>query len=304
VSVELRPPQREDADALAAMFERFGSTYGADLESVTDIEAWFDNPGADMERDARVALLDGTIVGYADASDAARDGKFVYLDMRSESAHRGDAEPALLDFVEHRARDLAVRGGVIKVWAPKDAEELRRLIEARGFAFDSYSFRMGIDLTEEPPEPVWPAGITVRSFRRDQDTETVYEAHQEAFSEEPDHFRDPFDEWQHWSFRDGFDPALWFLAEDGDELAGISLCRPERAGGRDVGFVHALAVLKPWRRRGLALALLLHSFHEFRRRGKRRAGLAVHGINTNALRLYEKAEMAVERTSAWYRKEV
>jgi mycothiol synthase len=302
VTSELRPARRADAGALANMFERFGRTYGADLESAADLETWFDNPGIDLEQDTRVALLNGRIVGYGDASDAAGGGKLVLLDVRSDPAHRKEAEPVLLDFLDRRARELAHPGGVIKVWAPKDAGELRALIEARGYSFDRFSFRMGIDLDRELPMPEWPAGMSVRTFRRDEDTQVVYDVHQEAFSEEPDYFRDPFDEWEHWSFRVPFDPELWFLAFDGEELAGICLCRPTRGNDSDCGWVQVLGVRKPWRRRGIGLALLRHSLREFRKRGKRRASLGVDGASEEALRLYENAEMAVERTSAWYRK--
>ncbi|MBD0349195.1 MAG: GNAT family N-acetyltransferase, partial [Thermoleophilia bacterium] len=93
-----------------------------------------------------------------------------------------------------------------------------------------------------------------------------------------------------------FDPALWFIAYDGDEIAGFSLCRPRESGDPDMGWVSVLGVRRPWRRRGLALALLRHSFVELHRRGKKRVGLGVDAENTTgALRLYERAGMHVDR---------
>jgi len=104
---------------------------------------------------------------------------------------------------------------------------------------------------------------------------------------------------------DGFDPTLWFLAMDGDEIAGISLCRPYAYDDPDMGFVNVLAVRRPWRKRGLGLALLRHSFNEFYRRGKRKVGLGVDAENlTGALRLYEKAGMHVHRQYNLYEKEL
>ncbi len=125
----------------------------------------------------------------------------------------------------------------------------------------------------------------------------MYDAHQEAFSEEPDFEKDPFDEWVHWSYREPFDPELWFVATDGDEIAGIALCRGERGGDFNVGWVNILGVRKPWRRRGLGKALLEHAFREFRARGKTHAGLGVDGRNEEALALYGRAGMEVERSS-------
>ena len=61
-----------------------------------------------------------------------------------------------------------------------------------------------------------------------------------------------------------------------------------------MGWVNQLCVRKPWRRKGLGMALLLTSFNEFYRRGKKRAGLGVDATSlTHATRLYEKAGMHV-----------
>ena len=49
-----------------------------------------------------------------------------------------------------------------------------------------------------------------------------------------------------------------------------------------------------WRRRRLALALLLHSFRELRGRGRKRVTLGVDAENTTgATRLYERVGMTV-----------
>jgi ribosomal protein S18 acetylase RimI-like enzyme len=60
-------------------------------------------------------------------------------------------------------------------------------------------------------------------------------------------------------------------------------------------------VRRPWRRRGLAEALLHRSFAELYARGKRRVGLGVDADNvTGALRLYERVGMrAVRRYGIW-----
>jgi ribosomal protein S18 acetylase RimI-like enzyme len=66
-------------------------------------------------------------------------------------------------------------------------------------------------------------------------------------------------------------------------------------------------VLRPWRRRGLGLALLRHSFQEFFRRGRRKVGLGVDASSlTGATRLYEKAGMRSDEhhKSARFEKEL
>jgi ribosomal protein S18 acetylase RimI-like enzyme len=62
-------------------------------------------------------------------------------------------------------------------------------------------------------------------------------------------------------------------------------------------------VRRPWRQRGLGLALLLHSFNNFYQRGDRAVGLGVDAQSlTGATRLYEKAGMRVTRQHDLYEK--
>jgi hypothetical protein len=222
--MELRPPRREDAPAIVAATHRFGFAG----ETVADILAWFDVPSNDLERDGRVAVVDGSVIGYADVGDRSRDGKILWLDVRAQ----GEAVPVLFDWVEQRARELATDRARMKAWSPEANADWRALLESRGFEFDHYSFRLMIDLPEEPPAPAWPDGITVRAYRREQDERAVYETHQETFSEQRDFAPDPFDDWVQWSYREPFDPGLWLLAFERDELVGIVFGRPESGGVR------------------------------------------------------------------------
>jgi ribosomal protein S18 acetylase RimI-like enzyme len=64
-------------------------------------------------------------------------------------------------------------------------------------------------------------------------------------------------------------------------------------------------VRKPWRGRGLALALLLEEFARFHARGCDDVYLFVDAENpTGAVRLYEKAGMKVWRRFGHYRLEL
>lgn len=70
-----------------------------------------------------------------------------------------------------------------------------------------------------------------------------------------------------------------------------------------MGWVGTLGVRRPWRRKGVALALLHHSFAAFQGIGKQRAGLGVDASSlTGATRLYEKAGMHVARQFDRYEK--
>ncbi|MGH2479754.1 MAG: GNAT family N-acetyltransferase, partial [Ktedonobacteraceae bacterium] len=117
------------------------------------------------------------------------------------------------------------------------------------------------------------------------------------------HLSDNFEDWYQRSITNAekFDPSLWFVAVVGDEIAGISLCDYYL----DDGLVGTLGVRRPWRRKGLGLALLYHSFGEFYRRGTHTITLGVDSQSlTGATRLYERAGMHILLSYDAYEKEL
>ncbi len=294
--VTLRAPTLEDAAAVAALLNRVADADKAGWVDEEAIRNWFTNPNLPIEQDAVLAERDGELVAYADVYRGGEAKEKVWGDLRIPPDERGgDVLPLLVDWMEERAGSARFR-----LQFPEDVAEVRAELERRGYAPVRYSFEMEMELDAEPPEAEWPDGITVRTFR-DGEEGRIHEVDTEAFGDHWDFTPQPFDEWRHWHMEDGFDPSCWFLAEDKDEIAGISLCRPHREGRPDMGWVATLAVRKPWRRRGLGLALLQHSFRELRARGRERVGLGVDGDNTTgAVRLYERAGMHVARRADTY----
>ena len=271
------------------------------------IEAWFDLPSNDLENDARVAIVDGQVVGYGDVGDASSGGKMLWLDVRTGR----DAAPPLLDWVERRAREKAVEGAKLKAWSPEENAEWRALLESKGFELHGYSFRMWIDLEQDLVAPAWPDGISVQTYRRDEDEQAVYEAHQEAFSEEPDFSADPFEDWKQWSYREPFDPGLWFrrptraTRSRASCWAGRACCRrrsaqaTRRSGGSTSSACASRGAAAGSRSRCCST-----------RSGRsRNAGNPVSAwVSTAATppqsRLYERAGMKPQGTLVWYQKDV
>jgi mycothiol synthase len=172
------------------------------------------------------------------------------------------------------------------------SEEARQFAEHAGYAVVRHFWRMQIDLTEEPPAPNWPEGIVVRTFERGRDEHPVFEAVETAFSDHWGHTPMNFEEYTNWTYnREDFDPSLWFLAverERPDTITGVALDWHDPYQG----WVGTLGVLRAYRRRGLAEALLRQSFGEFWRRGEKRVVLGVDASSlTGAVRLYERVGM-------------
>lgn len=161
---------------------------------------------------------------------------------------------------------------------------------------------MTVDLADAIPVPDWPHGIVVRTLEA-EDGRAVYDVHMETFRDSWEHEPVSYEDWAHWHLdRERYDPALSFLACDGAELAAIALCREDDASP-GLGWVSILGVRRPWRRRGLAAALLQHAFRAFSERGCRRVVLGVDATSvTGAERLYERVGMTVADRFETYEK--
>jgi mycothiol synthase len=173
------------------------------------------------------------------------------------------------------------------------------LFTSRGYQEVRRFWDMAIDFDDEPPAG---ADLEVETFSgTDDDARAFHAALDEAFSDHWEHHSLPFEQWwEEKRAQPDYDPSLWFLIRDGDEVAAVTRNDPERHGG---GYIGALGVRRPWRGKGYGKALLHHSFREFHRRGKRRVSLGVDASNpTGATRLYESVGMQVELESVVYEK--
>jgi mycothiol synthase len=274
---------------------------GEPRHNKTRLEIEFRDPRLDLDRDVWVMtapagsaapLAAVALVWQPNVSGQIRGDHYVHPD------HRGRGLcPVLLEAVENRAVELAgtlaagVRGTLVIWCAPSG--ECCAVIKVRGFTKTRESFEMRVDLGEELAAPSWPAGITTRPLRVGHDEPAVHAADEEAFAE---HFMAepiPYADWRSRHIdRPDFDPRLWLVAWDGDDVAGYAAA----FAADDGGYVADLAVRRPWRRRGLGLALLNEEFRALAARGVTVVRLFVDAQNvTGAARLYEKAGMRITR---------
>ncbi len=296
----LRPAGDGDLTAVAGLHQavdisRYGRTDGSEADVV---EEWA-LPRLDRGRDAWI--IDGPTgepVAYG-MFWAENPPHEAFASQVVHPGHRGLGLTAvLLALGERRAAELAARNGdgepvsLAVVTDAGDAEQLE-LFARHGFARAREFLRMEIVMEDPPPAPAWPSGIEVRVFRRGRDERAVYEATDEAFR---DHYRPTkmdFDEY--WALREsrpGMDYDLWWVAWDGDQVAGSVLALQQSDGV----YIDELSVRRPWRGRGIGRALLLHGFSLLYGRGARRIFLGVDSVNpTGAMRVYESVGMRPTR---------
>ena len=312
-----RPPAMDDIPAAVELFNKCSlEMIGAKEFSAKEIGMEWSTPGLNPETDQRIVLSpEGRLVGYLEVWAISETPVHPWVWGRVHPDHKDlGIGTALLTWGEERARQVipivpaearvAFRSGTVDGHQPSND-----LLQDYGMTLIRHSFQMRIMMTEAPPQPVWPEGITIRPFQP-EDIEAVYRADDEAFADHfgyvPEDFEAGLERFSHFFLNDeGYDPDLWFITWDGDEIAGISLCRKHSWEDETLGWVSSLAVRRPWRKRGLGLALLQHSFNAFWQRGKAGVGLGVDAENlTGALNLYKKAGMHVHRQRNLYEKEL
>ena len=136
-----------------------------------------------------------------------------------------------------------------------------------------------------------PAGLEIRPVTEDQ-LPAIFAGLDEAFQDHWGHVPLTENDIQGWMKHSTFNPSLWKVAWDGDQVAGMVgnfIDKPENeANNRQRGWTEDIWVRRPWRRQGLATALLVKSIQMFETMGMKETALGVDTVNANgALNLYE-----------------
>ena len=138
------------------------------------------------------------------------------------TARDAQVSDALLDWAEERARAAGADQLVAHEWP--SSEDLGVVLRERGFAPFRASLEMQVPLDDATPEPVWPAGIEVRTVRAGEER-AVHAMLGEAFADTHDFRPTPFEEWAAWWGGGRKRLDLWFAADAGGELAGARALR-------------------------------------------------------------------------------
>ena len=309
-SLRLRPVQWNDLEAVARLIYDVCAADGDTSVAVTpeELKHEWETPDFNLERDAFVVETgEGRIVGFEEFNNS-----HVHAILQTDGYVHPDYKglgigTSLLRVIERRAREemalaepdvrVSLRSGIDN--RDPASHELHR---NEGYQPLRYHWRMEIVLDGQPPLPKLPDGIELRPFIKGEHDIPVWQAQNEAFRDHWGSHDQTLEEWKRSRFDDPeFNPSLWAIAWDGDQVAGFSLNR-YRMG---IGWIRTLGVRRPWRKRGLGEALLYTSFGEFYRRGMKTIGLGVDAQNpTGATRLYQKAGMYPASEFVTYEKEL
>ena len=311
-----RPATIEDAPIAAGLYNAWGQHHlDGPTHTVDEARTVFETPGLNLKDDTRFIFThNGQAIGYATLWNHIPPYTLLRLFWRVHPHHTYHiVGKQLLVWAEERASiamQKAPPDSIVRMHAQilSTEDDAREVLEQHNFMLVRHFLNMQITLDHAPDLYTLPNGITIRTFVPGQDDEATVRANYEAFEDHWGHHTLPFEEGlaefrRRYQNKPDWDPTLWFLAVDGDEVVGICLCAPHRNIDPDTGHIHVLGVRKAWRGRGLGKALLLHAFHEFHRRGKARVGLYVDASNVSgATRLYEGVGMNAHRQWDTYEK--
>ncbi|MEU9234864.1 mycothiol synthase [Streptomyces subrutilus] len=199
---------------------------------------------------------------------------------------------------------LAASGKRIRVWAHGGKSAARHLAQVLGLTLfrELRQLRRPLGPDADPlPEPVLPAGVTVRTFVPGSDDAAWLAANAAAFAHHPEQGaltqRDLNDRMaQPW-----FDPEGFFLAEREGELVGFHWTKVHRA--EQLGEVYVVGVRPGAQGGGLGKALTAIGLRHLAAAGLPTAMLYVDADNPAALAVYERMGFTTHEVDLMYRTE-
>lgn len=309
---------RGEAD-FPAMVEVFEASKTLDeldfVITLDDIKRQFTHlENCDPYRDMLIAEVDGEMVAYSRVYwEQESDGDRIYglMGLMKPAWRRKGIGTAMWRHGEQRLREIA------RDHPPELPKYLQRgayasevglvaLLEQEGYTPIRYGFEMlrpiNVPLTIAP----MPEGLEVRPVRS-EDVRTVMAATDEAFRDHWGHRPLTEDDIHQWMEERIFNPSLWMVAWDGDQVAGSVLNFVDQAENetynRRRGYTETISVRRPWRRRGLARSLLTQSIQMFKEMGMQETALGVDTQNpSGALNLYESVGYRMVKRHVTYRK--
>lgn len=308
----------EDLPAIADLFNTANAFDGVeDRHSVDRLEQWYATAsGWDPVVDCLLAEVDGSIIGYGKVqwavdTDGGRNYSThgtIHPDWRRRGLGR-----AIYHANVRRLREIAAGQDLppsverrLEAWIMESQVGALALLESEGFTVARYFFEMLRPNLETAVELPMPEGLEVRPMLPEH-YRAVWDADAEAFADHWGGMDNSDQAFERYFSGPTFEPDIWRVAWDGDEVAGsvanIIMREYNAQTGSRRGILAGVSVRRAWRGRGLARALVSQSLIALRERGMTEAVLGVDADNpTGALGVYEANGFAVHQRELTYRK--
>jgi mycothiol synthase len=220
--------------------------------------------------------------------------------------------PAIVQQNERRLREIAANHPFTpqrfyQAWATSAQVKWISTLESEGYKAVRH-FNNMLHQLDVIPEQEMPEGLEVRPIQPEH-YRSIWEAQREVqlelFEVVAENWTD--DRYEFWSANPSHTPQLWQVAWDGDQVAGMVLPRIDEAENRQRekkrGYTEHVFVRRPWRKRGLAKALVVRSLRVLKEQGMQQAELGVDSENeSGAFGFYQRLGYETFSTDIWFRK--
>jgi mycothiol synthase len=220
--------------------------------------------------------------------------------------------PAIVRQNECRLREIAANQTLkfprfYQAWATSTQVEWISTLESESYQVVRH-FKNMLRQLNTIPEQEMPEGLVVRPVQREH-YRSIWEAQREVqlelFEVVAENWSD--DRYESWSANPSHTPQLWQVAWDGDQVAGMVLPRIDEVENRQLerkrGYTEHVFVRRPWRKRGLAKALVMRSLQVLKEQGMQETELGVDSENeSGAFGFYHRLGFETFSTDIWFRK--
>lgn len=221
---------------------------------------------------------------------------------------------SLFQWVENRMRSIArshaaMETGLFERFVNEGNAGLTAMLEKNNYTPIRYIVEMVRPDLENIPDLPMPDGLEVRPVLPEH-YRAIWDADLEAFRDHWGYSELSEEDYQAWlGNKTIFQPALWQIAWDTNtnEVAGqvrtfINTAENEKYN-RKRGYTEFISVRRPWRKRGLARALIVRSLRLQKEQGMTESALGADSENiSGATRIYEDCGFQVTKRHTIYRK--
>ena len=310
---------RGEPDYPAMIHVLEGSRRADQTETTASIEevsrAYRHLSNCDPYQDMLFVEVRNNIIGYTRVWWSEEEDRFNYYhfapllpEWRGKGIRR-----VMVRHSENRLREIAAdhaQSAAKFFVARAEATEMHwtSLLSGEGYTPDRYFFRMIRSLEEDIPDLPLPEGIEIRNVLQDH-YETILEAAKRAYQDayESSELHDEL--FYRWVEDPTFKPELWQIAWSKPEVAGLVLSfineRENNELARKRGTIKLVAVCHPYRRKGLARALIARSFKILREYGMTEVSTTVDTQGeSGVLDLYQSMGFKAEKQFITYQKQI
>ncbi len=287
-----------------------------DVTTLDSITRYYMNlKNCDPYQDMVMVEMNGKLIGYKRVMWWSElDGTHIY-------GHFGNLVPewrgkgigtALFRHSEARLQEIAIKhtsatSRFFDVGSSDTTPNLVAIIESEGYATVRNFYEMVRPDLENIPDCPLPEGIEVRPVQPEQ-YRAIWEAEVEAFKDHWGEWVTEEEDFKRWQDHHLFQPHIWQVAWEGNQVVGmVRNFIDEEANkkfNRKRGWTENISIRRPWRKKGIAKALIASSFRLHKELGMTEAALGVDTDNPNGARqLYEGMGFQTVKTYTSYRKQ-